>query len=140
MPASHISLYVADIDRTVDFYDQFFDQPAAKRKPGYAKYELTDPNLVLSFVQNPENLAPRTGHFGIRVDTQDTLSALHRRAAARDLIAFTEEKVSCCYAVQDKFWVRDPDGYRWEVYYFHEDSEFNDPEYALKEPTRNSCC
>jgi len=23
--------------------------------------------------------------------------------------------------------VADPDGYQWEVYYFHEDVEFNDP-------------
>ena len=24
--------------------------------------------------------------------------------------------VTCCYAVQDKFWATDPDGHRWEVF------------------------
>lgn len=27
-----------------------------------------------------------------------------------------EERVSCCYAVQDQVWVQDPDGAQWEVY------------------------
>ena len=28
----------------------------------------------------------------------------------------TEDNVACCYAVQDKVWVDDPDGAPWEVY------------------------
>ena len=28
----------------------------------------------------------------------------------------TEEQTTCCYAVQDKVWVSDPDGAPWEVY------------------------
>ncbi len=28
---------------------------------------------------------------------------------------------SCCYANQDKFWVRDPDGIEWEVYHLNYD-------------------
>jgi hypothetical protein len=27
-----------------------------------------------------------------------------------------EEQTTCCYAVQDKVWVSDPDGAPWEVY------------------------
>jgi hypothetical protein len=27
-----------------------------------------------------------------------------------------EEETTCCYAVQDKVWVSDPDGAPWEVY------------------------
>jgi hypothetical protein len=30
---------------------------------------------------------------------------------------------TCCYARQDKIWVRDPDGTPWEVFATHEDSE-----------------
>ena len=29
--------------------------------------------------------------------------------------------VNCCHANQDKFWVRDPDGVEWEVYYLNYD-------------------
>ena len=27
-----------------------------------------------------------------------------------------QEQTTCCYAVQDKVWVNDPDGAPWEVY------------------------
>ena len=30
---------------------------------------------------------------------------------------------TCCYARQDKIWVRDPDGTPWEVFVTHEDVE-----------------
>ncbi len=30
---------------------------------------------------------------------------------------------TCCYARQDKIWVRDPDGTPWEVFATHEDTE-----------------
>ena len=32
-----------------------------------------------------------------------------------------EMAVSCCYANQDKFWVKDPDGVEWEVYHLNFD-------------------
>jgi hypothetical protein len=31
--------------------------------------------------------------------------------------------VSCCYAVQDKVWVTDPDGNAWEVFVVKADAE-----------------
>ena len=34
-----------------------------------------------------------------------------------------EKRESCCYALQDKFWLSDPDGNRWEVYSVIEDIE-----------------
>lgn len=40
--------------------------------------------------------------------------------------------------MQDKFWATDPDGVQWEVYYFHEDAEFNDPHYENQDAS--ACC
>ena len=54
--------------------------------------------------------------------------AEHLRHVA-GLVQREEIGTNCCYARQDKFWVNDPDGTEWEVYYFHEDAEFNDPRY-----------
>jgi hypothetical protein len=31
------------------------------------------------------------------------------------LETMTEEATTCCCAVQDKVWVTDPDGHKWEV-------------------------
>ena len=39
------------------------------------------------------------------------------------LAAFDEMDTTCCYARQDKIWVRDPDGTPWEVFATHEDAE-----------------
>jgi hypothetical protein len=39
-------------------------------------------------------------------------------------------QTSCCYALQDKAWVRDPDGNEWEVFTVLADVE----------QSNNSCC
>lgn len=54
------------------------------------------------------------------------------------MVSLEEIGTACCYALQDKFWAADPDGHQWEVYYFHEDVEFNDPHYALEDA--KACC
>jgi hypothetical protein len=51
------------------------------------------------------------------------------------LITRDEMQTSCCYAVQDKTWVHDPDGNEWEVFVVLED---NLPEAA--EPSASACC
>jgi hypothetical protein len=50
------------------------------------------------------------------------------------LITRDEMQTSCCYAVQDKTWVHDPDGNEWEVFVVLED---NLPEAA--EPSASAC-
>jgi hypothetical protein len=32
------------------------------------------------------------------------------------MVTEVEEQTTCCYAIQDKVWVNDPDGAPWEVY------------------------
>lgn len=69
----HVSLYVSDIDATVTFYNQFFGQEANKVKPGYAKYILQQPSLIISFVQNAERVQPQFGHLGLQVETKEEM-------------------------------------------------------------------
>ena len=59
-------------------------------------------------------------------------------ARTQGIVSLEEIGTACCFAVQDKFWVDDPDGNQWEVYYFHEDVEFNDPKY--QEEDASACC
>jgi catechol 2,3-dioxygenase-like lactoylglutathione lyase family enzyme len=105
----HVSLNVTDIDASVAFYEKVFDVPAAKRRPGYAKFDLETPSLNLSMV-----VAPRSGvnasPFGIQVATPDDVALATERFKRGGLQTFSEENTSCCYAVQDKVWVEDPDG------------------------------
>ena len=46
-----------------------------------------------------------------------------RRLAEEGLATASEEGVDCCYALQDKVWVDDPDGAPWEVYTVLADSD-----------------
>ncbi|HLB04014.1 MAG TPA: VOC family protein, partial [Gaiellaceae bacterium] len=61
----HLSLDVPDLDAAVDFYRELFGVEPAKRKPGYAKFELSDPPVALGLQEGPRALS----HLGIRVGT-----------------------------------------------------------------------
>lgn len=129
-PRMHVSLYVSNIQNSVLFYSAFFNQKADKVKPGYAKFVLESPSLIISFVENKEKINSQFGHLGFQVDSAIELQSRLADAKNTGLQIVEEMGVACCYAVQDKFWVMDPDGYHWEVYQFTEDAEFNDPRYA----------
>ena len=137
-PRMHVSLYVTDIASTVNFYTAFFGVPAVKIKPGYAKYILEKPSLIISFVENPERVQQNFGHLGFQVETVEELHQRMETAKKYNLVAKEEIGTNCCYARQDKFWVNDPDGVQWEVYYFHEDAAFNDPHYETQDAS--ACC
>jgi catechol 2,3-dioxygenase-like lactoylglutathione lyase family enzyme len=137
-PRMHVSIYVTDIASTVNFYSTFFGQPATKVKKGYAKYELTNPGLIISFVENPERVSGNFGHLGIQVGSKEEMDSKLETARTQGIVSLEEIGTACCYAVQDKFWVTDPDGVQWEVYYFHEDVEFNDPKYSNED--NSACC
>ena len=137
-PKMHVSLYVKNIEETRKFYQSFFGQEASKVEDKYCKFILEEPALIISFIENKNKVQPYFGHLGIQVDSIDELKSRLAKAKELNLVELEEEQTSCCYALQDKFWVKDPDGVAWEVYFFHEDVKFNDPHYELKED--NSCC
>ena len=141
-PRMHVSLYVSDLTATVNFYTAFFGQPAAKIKRGYAKYVLDNPSLIISFVENPDRVQSHFGHLGFQVETVAELDERLAVARKAGLVSREEMGTSCCYAKQDKFWVNDPDGVEWEVYYFHADAEFNDPRYQdeYDQSSTSQCC
>lgn len=118
----HVSLNVSNIDAAVAFYEKAFGVAATKRRAGYAKFDLQSPSLNLSMVE-AERTGVNASHFGIQVaSTEDVLEAKARFEAA-GLPTITEEATACCYAVQDKVWVEDPDGNSWEVFVVKSDSE-----------------
>ena len=111
----HVSLNVSDIEKSIAFYEKIFGVPATKRRPGYAKFDLVSPSLNLTMQE-----APRTGvnasHFGVQCETSDDVGTARRRLEDAGLLTKTETDVACCYAVQDKVWVEDPDGNAWEYF------------------------
>jgi catechol 2,3-dioxygenase-like lactoylglutathione lyase family enzyme len=138
LPRMHVSLYVSNLAASVNFYTTFFGQAAEKIKPGYAKYILEKPSLIISFIENPERVQQNFGHLGFQLETVEEMSEWLNKARLQGIVSKEEIGTSCCYAIQDKFWATDPDGVQWEVYYFHEDAEFNDPHYASQDAS--ACC
>ncbi|HIP32943.1 MAG TPA: glyoxalase/bleomycin resistance/dioxygenase family protein [Crocinitomicaceae bacterium] len=137
-PRMHLSFYVSELAATVNFYNTFFGQPASKVKSGYVKYELDSPGLIISFIENSERVQSNFGHIGIQVGSKEEMEKMLEIAKKQNIVSLEEIGVSCCYAVQDKFWVDDPDGIQWEIYYFHEDVEFNDPKFEREDAS--ACC
>lgn len=137
-PRMHVSLYVSDIAKSETFYTEFFGLAPAKVKPKYLKYVLDSPSLIISFVENADRVQQNFGHLGFQVETVEELNIKLWEARKKKLVSKEEIGTNCCYAKQDKFWVSDPDGVQWEVYYFHADAEFNDPHYDLT--TASACC
>ena len=123
MPSAvHVSLNVSDFDRSVAFYRAFLGEPA-KLKPGYAKFVGSNPEIHLALQPGSAGGGGALSHLGIRVASAEEVLLRREVLAARGLAAEEEKRESCCYAVQDKFWLTDPDGNRWEVYTVLEDVE-----------------
>ena len=118
----HVSLNVSNIDASVAFYEKAFGVQATKRRPGYAKFDLVSPALNLTMQE-----APRTGvnasHFGVQVGSSEDVAAAWTRFKAAGLVTKTEDDTSCCYALQDKVWIEDPDGNAWEVFVVKGDTD-----------------
>ena len=118
----HIGLNVSDIKQTTAFYKKLFGQEPVKVEEGYSKFELDNPGLIISFIES-EKVGPQFGHLGIRVNSRADLADKKKAVESLIDIKLEEKSSTCCYAVQDKFWVNDPDGYEWEVYHFIKDAE-----------------
>lgn len=128
----HVSLNVSNIDRSIAFYEKAFGVAVSKRRPGYAKFDLEAPALNLSMVE-----APRTGvnasHFGVQVASSADVEEARRRFESAGLLTAVEENTACCYAVQDKVWVEDPDGNSWEVFVVKADA-------PVMKASESACC
>ncbi|WP_322752163.1 ArsI/CadI family heavy metal resistance metalloenzyme [Frankia sp. Cas3] len=127
MARVQLALNVSDVDAAVDFYTKLFGVAPAKRRPGYANFAVDVPPLKLVLIENPDargsGVAGALNHLGVEVETSDEVTAATGRLAALGMATATEQGTTCCYAVQDKVWVDDPDGAPWEVYTVLADAE-----------------
>jgi hypothetical protein len=122
MSRVQLALNVESIDDAVPFYSKLFGAPPTKRRPGYANFAVDEPPLKLVLVENPGH-GGTLNHLGVEVETSDEVAAADARLVGEGLVTATEEQVSCCYALQDKVWVDDPDGAAWEIYTVLDDTE-----------------
>jgi catechol 2,3-dioxygenase-like lactoylglutathione lyase family enzyme len=120
MSRLQLALNVSDLDTSVEFYTKLLGSPPAKRRPGYANFAVIEPPLKLVLIENPTGrgtgVSGALNHLGVEVESSDEVRVATARLASEGLDPDIQESTTCCYAVQDKAWVMDPDGAPWEVY------------------------
>ena len=119
---AHVALNVRDVERSLEFYKKLLALEPSKVRPGYAKFDVSNPPLNLTLNQGSFNEPGALSHMGIQVGSTDDVLAMRRQWSAAGLITRDEMQTNCCYAIQDKTWVQDPDGNQWEVFVVLQDN------------------
>ena len=112
----HLALNTEKFAESVSFYKAFLGKDPVKLKPGYAKFEVEEPGLNLTLNEGPVANQGALNHLGIQVSSTHEVVAATARLKAAGLLTREEVNTDCCYALQDKVWVKDPNGYEWEVF------------------------
>ena len=115
MSRVQLALNVSNIDEAVEFYRKLFGAEPAKRRPGYANFAIADPPLKLVLIEGvgePGSL----NHLGVEVGSTGDVVTEAARLKREGFDLRHEDGVTCCYALQDKFWVTGADNREWEIY------------------------
>lgn len=120
MSRVQLALNVSDLDAAIDFYSKLFAASPAKLMPGYANFAIVEPPLKLVLIESAsardDGVSGALNHLGVEVGSPDEVVEATARLSGAGLGTAVERSTTCCYAVQDKVWVHDPDGAPWEVY------------------------
>ena len=138
MARLQLALNVDDIETAIKHYTKVFGVGPAKVRPGYANFAIAKPPLKLVLIENP-GVADSINHLGVEVESVDDVRAEHDRVTQAGLPTFVEGETTCCYAVQDKFWI-EGGSHRFEVYTVLADAEQmkNTPKSAVA--VDDECC
>ena len=113
---AHLAINVKDVETSIDFYKRMLGIEPSKVRTGYAKFDVQNPPLNLTLNQVPFDGPGALSHLGIQVAGTEDVIALRDQWKERGLVPREEMQTTCCYALQDKAWVHDPDGNEWEVF------------------------
>jgi len=146
MKYAHIGLNVTNVEKSLEFYKKLFGAEPVKVKTDYAKFLLETPGLNFTLNLRDEVSGNQVGHFGIQLESTEEVIAHKKRLEENGILShYDEMNTTCCYALQDKFWIQDPDGNEWEFFFTKADVEVhseNDSACCVPELTKESdtCC
>jgi catechol 2,3-dioxygenase-like lactoylglutathione lyase family enzyme len=119
---AHLALNVKDVKLSTEFYKKMLGLEPSKVRVGYAKFDVQNPPLNLTLNQVPFGERGALSHLGIQVASTNDVLAMREKWSDAGLVARDEMQTNCCYALQDKAWVQDPDGNEWEAFVVLEDN------------------
>jgi catechol 2,3-dioxygenase-like lactoylglutathione lyase family enzyme len=119
---AHLALNVHNVNRSVEFYKKLFGIEPSKLRKGYAKFDVQNPPLNLTLNEHSFGERGALSHLGVQVATTEDVLTMRQQWEQAGLLTRDEMQTNCCYALQDKTWVRDPDGNEWEVFVVLEDN------------------
>ncbi len=131
---AHVAIHVKNVAASTEFYRRLFGIDPCKVRTAYAKFDVANPPLNFTLNESADASQGGLSHLGIQVESTADVLAMRQTWQERGLLPRDEMKTECCYALQDKAWVRDPDGNEWEVFAVLQD---NLPE---KPAPEKSCC
>lgn len=119
---AHVALNVSDVVRSTEFYKKMLGQEPCKVRAGYAKFDVANPPLNLTLNESGAVGRGALSHMGIQLGASEDVLVMRERWRAAGLETRDETRTNCCYAIQDKTWVTDPDGNAWEAFVVLEDN------------------
>jgi catechol 2,3-dioxygenase-like lactoylglutathione lyase family enzyme len=120
MSRIQLALNVTNLESSIVFYSKLLSIEPAKVRPGYANFAVADPPLKLVLIEQADDrgqgVEGALNHLGVEVETPDEVVVSAARLSGEGMRTHVQEDTTCCYALQDKVWVDDPDQVPWEIY------------------------
>lgn len=138
MKRLHVHLHVADLDRSIRFYNALFGAEPTVLRDDYAKWRLEDPRV--NFAISTSTAAAGLDHLGIEVDAHSELEEVARRARSAAIPVVDEPGAHCCYARSNKHWFADPEALKWELFHTFGQLETYGAERGASVADTRRCC
>lgn len=126
----HIGVNVTNLEKSMAFYQKVFGVEPVKVEEDYVKFLLEKPGLNFTLNVRNEVKGNQVNHFGFQVETGEEIRFHKARLEKEGFFTQDEMDTTCCYAVQDKFWLTDPDGNEWEFFFTKADCDTHKIEVA----------
>ena len=114
MSRVQLALNVENINEAIAYYTKMFGVAPAKVREGDANFAIANPPMKLVLIEG-HGEAGTLNHLGVEVDSTDEVAAKIEDAVNMGLPIEVQESNTCCFAVQDKVWVKGGE-IAWEWY------------------------
>lgn len=135
---AHVALNVRNVEASIDFYRRMLGIEPSKVRTGYAKFDVQNPPLNLTLNEITFGEPGALSHMGIQVSSTEDVLAIRSQWMEAGLSTRDEMQTNCCYAIQDKTWVSDPDGNEWEAFVVLEDNLTETSMCCVADPARQA--